>query len=214
MLGTEQRYELASMMRERCAMVPMTHVIRCQYPLREALVPADRDLCHIRLPGGRLYPELGTELPYRSREHAMTHPQHGPLHDPPLSPRLKLGDLWASLMFCYVYGDYFGLYVPGKLGGMLAGRMEPLGAVTQGVLLGTSAMMAIPALMVCAALLLPAAVARWASVLFGLAYAAIMLLTMPGAWRFYLFFGVIEVLLSLGIVWVAWCWPRRAPAAA
>ena len=28
---------------------------------------------------------------------------------------LKLSALWASLMFCYVYGDYLGLYVPGKL---------------------------------------------------------------------------------------------------
>lgn len=142
----------------------------------------------------------------------MADPQRAPLHDPPLSPRLELAGLWASLMFCYVYGDYFGLYVPGKLGGMLAGRMEPLGAVTQGVLLGTSAMMAIPALMVCAVLLLPAALARWTSALFGLAYTAIMLMTMAGAWQFYLFLGVIEVLLSLGIVWVAWRWPRRALA--
>lgn len=133
-----------------------------------------------------------------------------PLHDPPPGPRVKLAGLWASLMFCYVYGDYFGLYVPGKLGGMLAGKMEPLGAATQGVLLGTSAMMAIPALMVCAVLLLPAAAARWGSVLFGLVYAGIMLLTMPGAWQFYLFFGVIEVLLSAAIAWTAWRWPRAS----
>lgn len=142
----------------------------------------------------------------------MSDPQRAPLHDPPLSPRLRLAGLWTSLMFCYVYGDYFGLYVPGKLGGMLAGKMEPLGAVTQGVLLGTSAMMAIPALMVCAVLLLPAAAARWISVLFGLVYTAIMLLTMPGAWQFYLFLGAIEVLLSLGIVWSAWRWPRVSGA--
>jgi hypothetical protein len=143
----------------------------------------------------------------------MSDPQRTPLHDPPLSPRLKLAGLWTSLMFCYVYGDYFGLYEPGKLGGMLAGKMEPLGAVTQGVLLGTSAMMAIPALMVCAVLLLPAAAARWASVLFGFVYTAIMLLTMPGSWQFYLFLGVIEVLLSLAIVWNAWRWPRVSGAA-
>lgn len=132
----------------------------------------------------------------------MSHPPCHPLHDPPPSPRVKLAGLWASPMFCHVCGDDFGLYVPGKLGGMLAGRMEPLDAVARDVLPGTSAMMAIPAPMVCAALL-PATVARWASVLRGLAYAAIMLLTMPGAWRFYLAFAVIEVLLSLGIVWVA-----------
>lgn len=145
------------------------------------------------------------------KDDVMTAPHRAPLHDPPLNPRLRLAGLWASLMFCYVYGDYFGLYVPGKLGGMLAGRMEPLGAVTQGVLLGTSAMMAVPALMVCAVLLLPAALVRWVSVLLGLAYTAIMVMTMAGAWQFYLFLGVIEVLLSLGIAWTAWRWPRRNP---
>jgi hypothetical protein len=132
-----------------------------------------------------------------------------PLHDPKINVKLKLAALWASLMFCYVYGDYFGLYAPGKLDGMLAGRMEPLGAVTQGVLLGTSAMMAVPALMVCLSLLLHAPISRWANVALGLAYAAIMLLTMPGAWQFYLLFGVIEVLLSLAIIWTAWRWPRQ-----
>ncbi len=128
--------------------------------------------------------------------------------------KLKLAALWASLMFCYVYGDYFGLYVPGKLGGMLAGTMAPLGAVTQGVLLGTSAMMAVPALMVCLSLLLRATISCWANVTLGLVYAAIMLMTMPGAWRFYVFFGVIEVLLSLAIVWTAWRWPRQHDTAA
>lgn len=133
-----------------------------------------------------------------------------PLDDPKINVKLRLSALWASLMFCYVYGDYFGLYVPGKLSGMLAGRMAPLGAVTPNVLLGTSAMMAVPALMVCLALLLPAAISRWINGLLGLAYAAILLMTMPGAWSFYVFFGVIEIALSLTIVWTAWRWPRRA----
>ena len=94
-----------------------------------------------------------------------------PLDDPKINVKLRLSALWASLMFCYVYGDYFGLYVPGKLAGMLAGRMAPLGAVTPNVLLGTSAMMAVPALMVCLALLLAltlgvvAARQRWSTVL-------------------------------------------------
>jgi hypothetical protein len=46
-------------------------------------------------------------------------------------------------MFCYIYADYFGLYVPGSLQTMLAGKMGPLGPVTQIVLLGTSLMLAI-----------------------------------------------------------------------
>ncbi|HET6433741.1 DUF6326 family protein [Dyella sp.] len=136
-----------------------------------------------------------------------------PLDDPRINVKIRLAALWASLMFCYVYGDYFGLYEPGKLAGMLAGKMAPLGVVTQGVLLGTSAMMAVPALMVCLSLLLPAPVSRWANVVLGLAYAAIMLMTMPGARTFYLFLGVIEVVLSLTIGWTAWRWPRRPDAA-
>jgi hypothetical protein len=143
----------------------------------------------------------------------MASSRNAPLDDPKINVKLKLAALWASLMFCYLYGDYFGLYVPGKLAGMLAGRMDPLGTVTQGVLLGTSAMMAVPALMVCLSLLLRPVAARWANVALGLVYAAIMLMTMPGAWRFYLFFGVIEVVISLAIAWTAWRWPRRDPAA-
>jgi uncharacterized protein DUF6326 len=143
----------------------------------------------------------------------MASSRNAPLDDPKINVKLKLAALWASLMFCYIYGDYFGLYVPGKLAGMLAGRMDPLGTVSKGVLLGTSAMMAVPALMVCLSLLLRPVAARWANVALGLVYAAIMLMTMPGAWTFYLFFGVIEVVISLAIAWTAWRWPRRDPAA-
>ena len=41
---------------------------------------------------------------------------------------MKLSALWASTMFCYIYCDYFELYVPGKLDGMLQGKIGPLGA--------------------------------------------------------------------------------------
>lgn len=130
------------------------------------------------------------------------------LEDVRIHVRFKLAALWASLMFCYVYGDYFGLYQPGTLRGMLDGRMGPLGLTTQGVLLGTSLLMAIPSLMVFLALVLPAVLCRWIQVVLGTAYALIMLVSMPGAWLFYLFFGAIEVVLSASIVWYAWRWPK------
>ena len=56
------------------------------------------------------------------------------LEDVKVPVRVKLSALWASVMFCYVYGDYFGLYKPGSLQHMLDGRMEPLGPTTQGIL--------------------------------------------------------------------------------
>jgi hypothetical protein len=124
--------------------------------------------------------------------------------------RLKLSALWASLMFCYIYGDYFGLYEPGKLQGMLEGRMGPLGPTTQGVLLGTSVLMAIPAVMVFLSLVLTPGLDRWANIILGAFFTIIMLITMPGSWAFYVFLGVVEVALSILIVWHAWKWPRQA----
>ncbi len=133
-----------------------------------------------------------------------------PLEDAKIPVKIKLSALWTSLMLCYVYGDYFGLYRPGKLEAMINGKMGPLGSITQNVLIGTSVMMAIPALMVFLALVMKPALSRWVNGTLGLAYAAIMVLTMPGAWRFYQLLGVIEILLSLTILGLAVKWPRSA----
>ena len=123
--------------------------------------------------------------------------------------KLKLAVLWTALMFCYIYADYLSLYLPGRLVEMNAGQMGPLGYATPTILVGVSIMMAIPGLMVCLSLLLPPPASRWANILLGLAYAGIVLLTLlPGAPPFYLFYGTVDILLSLAIVWCAWSWPR------
>lgn len=121
--------------------------------------------------------------------------------------RFKLSALWAALMFCYIYGDYFGLYVPGKLQGMLGGK-GPIGPVSEGTLVATALLLAVPGLMVFLSLALSPRFCRWANIVLGVFYTAIMLLTMPGAWWFYITLGVIEVALSLLIVVHAWRWPR------
>ncbi|TJY58882.1 hypothetical protein E4T66_14890 [Sinimarinibacterium sp. CAU 1509] len=123
--------------------------------------------------------------------------------------RLKLSALWAALMFCYIYGDYFGLYVPGKLQGMLDGH-GPIGAVSQSSLVATSILLAIPGLMVFLSLVLPATLCRWGNVALGAFYIAVMLMTMPGAWSFYVLLGVVEILLGAGTIWYAWTWPKQA----
>jgi Family of unknown function (DUF6326) len=131
------------------------------------------------------------------------------LIDVPASVRTKLSALWVSTMFCYVYGDYFELYVPGKLTSMLAGRMEPLGPTTPAVLLGTSVLMAIPAVMVILTLVLRPAASRWLNMVAGVIYSLIMLLVIRGGWSFYVLMGIIEIVLTSAIVAVAWKWPRR-----
>lgn len=131
------------------------------------------------------------------------------LDDIKVHVKLKLSALWAALMFCYVYGDYFGLYVPGKLKGMLDGN-GPIGPVSQGTLVATSILLAVPGIMVFLSLALPPRLNRWLNIVLGAFYIVIMLMTMPGAWDFYILMGFIEIVLTALIVYYAWSWPRRS----
>ena len=129
------------------------------------------------------------------------------LSDPPLPLRVKLSALWSSLTFCYLYGDYFGLYRPGKLQHMLDGA-GPMGPSSQGSLLFVALLLAVPGLMVFLSLALPARFVRWLNIGLALFYALFVALTLPGAWWFYLAYSGIEILLCAAIIWLAWRWPR------
>ena len=122
--------------------------------------------------------------------------------------RLKLFALWSSVMFFYIYGDYFELYQPGKLQEIIAGRM-PFGAISQGALLGMAAVMVIPSLMPFLSLVLPTGVNRWGNIVFGVVYTVIMILVIRGGWHYYVFYGLIEISLTVLIVWYAWTWPKQ-----
>ncbi|MEM1328087.1 MAG: hypothetical protein AAGI23_19170 [Bacteroidota bacterium] len=36
--------------------------------------------------------------------------------------KFKLAALWTTTTFCYLYGDYFELYTPGKVDSLLSGK--------------------------------------------------------------------------------------------
>lgn len=133
------------------------------------------------------------------------------LDDLKVHVKLKLSALWAALMFCYIYGDYFGLYVPGKLNGILAGH-GPIGPVSQGTLVATSILLAVPGLMVFLSLVLPPRFNRWLNITLAAFYIAVMIMTLPGAWSFYILLGIIEILLGALTLWYAWRWPKSVPA--
>ncbi len=129
------------------------------------------------------------------------------LLDPPLPLRMKLSALWASLTFCYLYGDYFGLYKPGKLQHMLDGA-GPMGPASQGSLLFVALLLVVPGLMVFMSLALPTRLARSFNIGLALFYAVFVAITMPGTWWFYLAYSSIEIMLCAVIAWLAWRWPR------
>lgn len=134
------------------------------------------------------------------------------LEDAKINVKIKLSALWASVMFCYIYADYFGLFVPGALQSMLNGQMRPLGATTQEVLLGTSLMLAIPSVMIFLSVALPPKLNRSLNIAVGAFYTGIILITM-WSWAFFIFYGVIEISLTSLVVYYALKWPR-APATA
>jgi len=126
--------------------------------------------------------------------------------------QLKLAALWTTVMFCYIYGDYFGLFVPGTLKDMADGQMGSLGPATQGVLLGTAAMVTFPALMIFLSLALKPSINRPLNIVLGLALSLVVAFFMPGGWLFYEVLAVVEIVLQLLVVWYAWRWPRHALA--
>lgn len=133
------------------------------------------------------------------------------LDDFKVHTKIKLAALWASAMFCYIYADYFGLFSPGQLMTMNQGLIPPLGRSTDGVMIFVSAMMAVPSLMIFLSIALPARLNRALNILFGALYTAIISLTMWTGAHFILY-GVIEIALTLLVIFYAWTWPRTNPS--
>ena len=43
------------------------------------------------------------------------------LENPKVNIKIKLAALWTAVTFCYLYGDYFDLYTPGKVESLISG---------------------------------------------------------------------------------------------
>jgi hypothetical protein len=134
------------------------------------------------------------------------------LENPPVPTKFKLALAWTSLMFLYIYNDYFSLYTPGIIQGMMVGRLGPLGPATDGVLVGVAMLLAIPSLMIFLSVVLPPFISRWLNVMLGLVYTAVEVMTFSGPHLFYKIVVGLEILLTLTITWLALRWPKRALA--
>lgn len=134
----------------------------------------------------------------------------GGFEDFKINTKIKLAALWTSVMFCYVYGDYFSLYVPKKVEDFISGDTLLDSPVK---LFMAALLMTIPALMIFASVILKPKINRWLNLIFGIIYTALMLLiafTTTGAWwSFYVFFAIIESILTATIFWTALKWPKQ-----
>ena len=119
--------------------------------------------------------------------------------------RIILAGMWTSVMFCYIYGDYFELYVPGKVDGLISGKNlldTPMSLFLATILL------TVPALLIFLTLILPARWTRTLNIIFGIFFTLLMLMiaaTSYSEWRiFYVFLAVVESVITSLIVWYAW----------
>ena len=131
------------------------------------------------------------------------------LEDFKVNTRIKLSALWTAVMFCYIYGDYFELYVPRKVEGLLNGQ-NMLNSPFK--LFIASFLLTIPALMIFLSLMLSPKLTKWINIGMGVFFTLFTLLvgiSSISEWRiFYVFLSLLESILTLLIVLKAWTWKR------
>jgi len=131
------------------------------------------------------------------------------LEDFKINIRIQLSALWTSVMFCYIYGDYFELYVPKKVEGLLNGQ-NMLDSPMK--LFLATLILTIPALMIFLSLILSPVLTKWLNIGLGLFLTLFTLLvgiSSLSEWRiFYVFLSFLESILTVIIVIKAWGWTK------
>ena len=129
------------------------------------------------------------------------------LEDMKINVKIKLSALWVTVMFIYIYVDFFGFYKPGEIENILAGKVWEF-EITQAWALGALILMTIPSLMVFLSLALPAKVNRWTNIIMATLYIVVAIGNPIGeSWAFIYFGSIVELVLLALIVWYAWKWP-------
>ncbi|MBA3705208.1 MAG: hypothetical protein H0W84_04735 [Bacteroidetes bacterium] len=131
------------------------------------------------------------------------------LEDFKVNVRIKLSALWTAVMFCYIYGDYFELYVPKKVEGLLNGQNildSPIKLFT------TTLILAIPALLIFLSLMLSPKLTKLLNIGIGIFFTLFTLLigiSSISEWRmFYVFLSILESVITTIIIWQAWTWKK------
>lgn len=131
------------------------------------------------------------------------------LEDYKINVRIKLAALWTSVMFLYLYGDYFELYVPHKVEGLISGS-NMLNSPFK--LMLATFILSVPALMVFLSLVLKPGLARWLNIgvgVFFTLFTFLVGLASLSEWRaFYVYLAFLESFLTAALAWIAWTWPK------
>jgi len=128
----------------------------------------------------------------------------------PVNVRVKISALWASMLFVFVYVDLFSLFRADVRADIEAGEIGGF-TIDQSFLLGTTAYVVIPALMVVGALVLRPRVNRVVNIALSVVYALTIVGGAIGEWSYYVLGSAVEVALLAAVAYYAWTWPRAVP---
>jgi hypothetical protein len=113
-------------------------------------------------------------------------------------------------MFFFAYRDILGFMEPGHLEQFMAGEISGV-KITPAFLLGSAILLVgIPSAMVFLSLILKAKTNRWANIIVGIVFVAVLggTLFVGKITTLYLFYVTVEVVLLALIVLHAWKWPK------
>ncbi|KZN30618.1 hypothetical protein [Pseudoalteromonas luteoviolacea] len=123
-----------------------------------------------------------------------------------INVKLKISALWIAVMFCYVYGDYIQVFVPGIMSEALLVSADKEGI--QFEFFAVALLMSIPSVMVFLTLVLKPIINRRLNIIIPSLFVVLLVsLNLDTVWGFYLYLTGLEVLLSLMTIWHAWKWP-------
>jgi nitrogen fixation/metabolism regulation signal transduction histidine kinase len=126
--------------------------------------------------------------------------------------KVKLAALWATLMFLYIYADFFQLMTPKKLEKMID-LQTPMGPTSPEILVIFSVILIVPSLMIFLSVFLNSQINKWLNICIAALYASMSILiivsTLGSEWHtFYILFNLIEVFVFAMIIYQAWKWPK------
>ncbi len=137
------------------------------------------------------------------------------LRDTKVDVKVALCGLWASMLFVFAYVDIFGFWRADIINGALIGKVPGSGfEINQRFFLLTTIYILVPSMMVMFSLLAPARINRTANLVVSVLYAGSVVASAIGEdWTYFVIGSVVEVMLLLAIVRVAWTWPRSTSQA-
>ena len=136
------------------------------------------------------------------------------LVDSKIDTKIKLAALWTSLLFLYVYADFFDQQTPSSIESF-GDLTTPIGPLTPNLLLIFSLILIVPSLMICLSIFMKPKVNKWVNIVIAIiwSFMSIVLLvdTIGSDWyRFYALYQAIEIVVLASIIYTAWKWPRES----